>query len=347
MNGHVTTEVEETVSESEPLLSIRDLTVEFHTYKGSVHAVSGVDLDIERGQTVGLVGETGSGKTVTARSILQLIDDPGRIVDGSIQYKGRDLLDLGRQGMQSIRGSEIAMVFQEPKQSLNPVFTVGQQVKLVMRHNLDKSESELHSRAVELMSELGLPDPEEVLTSYPHELSGGMAQRVLIAIALAGEPDVILADEPTTALDVTIQSQILNLFDRIQDEFDTSILLITHNLGVVNQISDYVNIMYAGQIVERGPTEDVFTAPNHPYTNGLLEALPERAKGRIKTIEGDVPDLRNPPEGCRFESRCPVAKPECTSYDPVWTRTGEQREVRCVHYESDRTGSPEAVDNEF
>lgn len=326
-----------------PLLEISDLHVQFDTYQGAVYAVDGVDLDIRAGETVGLVGETGCGKTVTARSVLRLIEEPGRITQGSVKYHGRDLLGLPEQEMETIRGSDISMVFQEPAKSLNPAFTVDQQLRAVLSHHLNLSKREARDRSLELLSDLGLPDPADVLDSYPHELSGGMAQRVLIALALSCEPDLILADEPTTALDVTIQAQILQLFNRIQEEYGTSILLITHNLGVVDQVCDRVNVMYAGKVVESGPTRAVFDDPEHPYTIGLLGALPEQAEGTISLIEGDVPDLRNPPAGCRFEPRCPVAIDECKSYDPPTTATAPDRRVQCIHYEPNQPGSPEEV----
>ncbi|MDY6817322.1 MAG: ABC transporter ATP-binding protein [Halobacteriales archaeon] len=334
-------------NDQELLLEMEDLHVEFDTYRGTVYALDGVDLDIRAGETVGLVGETGCGKTVTARSILGLVEDPGHVTAGSIRYKGTDLLDLPDEEMRDIRGSDISMVFQEPTKSLNPAFTVEQQLTSIITHHLDVGQAEARSRAIDVLEDLGLPDAEDILESYPHELSGGMAQRVLIALALACEPDLILADEPTTALDVTIQAQILDLFDRIQEEFGTSILLITHNLGVVDQVCDRVNVMYAGKVVESGPTQTVFDDPEHPYTIGLLRALPEQAEGAISLIEGDVPDLRNPPEGCRFEPRCPVAKAECETYDPPPTATAADRMVRCIHYETDQPGSVEEIYDEL
>ncbi|WP_232700625.1 ABC transporter ATP-binding protein [Halobacterium wangiae] len=343
MTGTHSSTGEPTPTDDDVLLSMRDLHVEFETYDGTVYALDGVDLDVKRGRTTGLVGETGCGKTVTARSILQLVDDPGRISAGEILYKGRNLLDLSPEEMRNVRGNEIAMIFQEPMKSLNPSFTIRDQLTTVIQHHTDRDSKAAADRALSILEELEFPDPEAVLSSYPHELSGGMAQRVLIALALSCEPDLLLADEPTTALDVTIQAQILELLDRIQEEFGTSILLITHNLGVVDRVADDVNVMYAGKVVETGPTDRVFEDPKHPYTLGLLRSLPERDVEEMYAMEGDVPDLRNPPEGCRFAPRCPVAKPECETYDPPETSVGSERTVRCLHYEPDAPGSPEEV----
>lgn len=343
MTAFDATSARSTAATDEPLLSVRNLHVQFNTYEGPVYALDGVDLDVYPGETAGLVGETGCGKSVTARSILRLIDSPGEITEGEILFRGRNLLTLSERELRALRGNQIAMIFQEPMKALNPAFTIEDQLTTVIKRHTGRSEPAARARALNLLDELGLADPDDMLSSYPHELSGGMAQRVLIALSLSCEPELILADEPTTALDVTIQAQILNLLERIQDEYGTSILFITHNLGLVDQICETVNVMYAGTVVESGPTDAVFTTPQHPYTVGLLGSVPTPEKKRLTGIEGDVPDLRNPPEGCRYEPRCPYAKDVCETYDPPSTATGNRRTVRCIYYEPDKPGAPEEI----
>jgi|AntRauMinimDraft_3_1070383.scaffolds.fasta_scaffold00480_5 oligopeptide/dipeptide ABC transporter ATP-binding protein len=332
----------------EPLLEIRNLQLEFETHEGTVHALNGVDLDVYPGEIVGLVGETGCGKSVTARSVLGILDDNANILGGEITYRGTDLLTLSEAERRELRGDQIAMIFQEPMKSLNPAFTIEDQLTTVIERHTDRDSSAARARALELLEDLGLPDPEDVLESYPHELSGGMAQRVLIALALSCEPDLILADEPTTALDVTIQAQILDLLVDLQEKYDTSVLIITHNLGVIDRVTSRVNVMYAGSVVESGPTGRVFETPLHPYTQGLVEAIPMPGRDELSGIDGEVPDLDDPPAGCRYEPRCPVSEEHCKTYDPPMTvvsdpETPERREVRCIHYEPDQPGDPGVV----
>ena len=290
------------------VLSIRDLVVEFATDGGTLRAVDGVSLELLRGRTLGLVGESGSGKSVTALSILRLAQ-PGRIVSGSIEYGGRDLLKLSERELREVRGNRIAMIFQDPMTSLNPVFRVGDQVAEVLRVHGQRRQA--GARAIELLAKVGIAEPAERARAYPHQLSGGLRQRVMIAMALACGPDLLIADEPTTALDVTIQAQILDLLARLQRELGMSVLLITHDLGVVAEVCDEVAVMYAGQIVERAHTSELFRAPRHPYTAGLLRAIRE-----LEPIPGMIPDLRKPPAGCRFLDRCPRVQPRCRAEAP-------------------------------
>jgi peptide/nickel transport system ATP-binding protein len=293
-------------SSSEPLLEVRGLKTSFYTRAGAVRAVTGVDLTVRRGEVLGLVGESGCGKSVTSLSILGLIGLPGRIEAGEIHFDGRDLLTLADADLRKVRGDRIAMIFQQPQSSLNPVMRVGDQVGEVLELHRGMKRAAARSRALELMSKVGIPDPERRLDAYPHEMSGGMAQRVMIAMALACEPELLIADEPTTALDVTIQAQILDLLRELQRETGTAILLITHDLGVVAEMADRVAVMYAGEIVELGDVRTLFASPRHPYTRGLIGAVPVPGQvlDELATIPGNVPNLIELPPGCRFAPRC-------------------------------------------
>jgi len=302
------------------LLEVRDLRVVFDTEGGVVHAVDGVSFSIEKGRTLGLVGESGCGKSVTASAILRLVPSPpGRIVGGQVIWKGRDLVQLPVRQMPDIRGKEIAMIFQDPMTSLNPVLTVRRQMEEVLALRQGLRGKAALPRLVEMMQMVGIADPVARLEAYPHELSGGMKQRVMIAMALLSEPDLLIADEPTTALDVTVQAQILHLMKELQQRLGTAILLITHNMGVVAETCDEVVVMYAGRAVETAPTGELFTHSQHPYTRGLLDSIPRPGvtKDRtLATIEGVVPSLITPPAGCRFADRCFQVQPNCRVDDP-------------------------------
>jgi peptide/nickel transport system ATP-binding protein len=312
---------------SEPLLRVRDLVTTFRAEGSTVRAVDGVSFDVPEGAIVGLVGESGCGKSVTSLSILRLVPDPpGRIESGSITFKGRDLLKLSEREMRAVRGDQISMIFQEPMTSLNPVYTVGAQIVEAIRLHRSSSRGEAHARAVEMLRLVGIPAPEETSKAYPHELSGGMRQRVMIAMALSCDPGLLIADEPTTALDVTIQAQILDLLAKLQRERKMSVLLITHDLGIVAEYTSHVLVMYAGKIVESAPVADLFAHPRHPYTRGLLECLPRRGaerRKRLPAIEGMVPDLARLPVGCRFHTRCPMVIDKCTHEEPELIAAGE------------------------
>jgi peptide/nickel transport system ATP-binding protein len=321
---------------TEPLLRVRDLTVEFATDRGALRAVEQVSFDVPRGKTVGLVGESGSGKSVTALSIMGLLPSPpGRIAAGSIRLGADELVGLPARAMRSIRGRRIGMIFQEPMTSLNPVLSVGDQIIEAVRAHRDVSRAEARSRAVELLRRVGIPAPEERVSAYPHQLSGGMRQRVMIAIALACDPELLIADEPTTALDVTIQAQILELLGRLQQELGMSVLLITHDLGVVSEVAHAVVVMYAGQVVEQAETAALFKHARHPYTQGLLESVPSfagnRGKARLPTIPGLVPDLAHLPSGCRFQDRCKYVDALCRATAPALMPLAEASAARCFH----------------
>jgi oligopeptide transport system ATP-binding protein len=302
------------------LLEVKNLRTHFFTEEGVVRAVDGVTWHLDEGETLALVGESGCGKSVTAMSILRLIPNPpGRIVDGEIIFDGRDLLKVSDSEMRSIRGNEIAMVFQEPMTSLNPVLTIGAQIREAIELHLGLSEDEATARAVELLELVGIPEAEQRIIDYPHQFSGGMRQRVMIAMALSCNPKLLIADEPTTALDVTIQAQILEIMANLSQEFGTAVLVITHNLGVVARYADRVNVMYAGEIVESGTAVDVFKHAKHPYTVGLLESVPrldETEHRRLATIEGQPPLLVDPIPGCAFEPRCAWAIEKCATEKP-------------------------------
>ena len=316
---------------SEPLVEIRELETAFDTNAGKFQALRGINLRIDRGERVGLVGESGSGKSVTARSILQLIDDSGEIEGGSIEFQGENLLNASDGRMREIRGRNITMIFQDPSTSLNPVYSVRNQMVEAIAHNRDIGDAEAEDVALENLELVDMPDPERVLNSYPHELSGGMKQRVSIAMTLGFDPDLIIADEPTTALDVTVQKKVLDIFQRIVDERDLSVLWITHNLGVVAEFCDKVAVIYAGEIVEYGDIYQIFDNPTHPYTRELLETIPniERPDEQLRVIEGTVPSMANPPSGCTFHPRCPDAERRCETTRPEKV-TGDRHEAACL-----------------
>ena len=303
----------------DPVLEVRDLRTYFHTEEGVARAVDGVSFAVGRGQTLGLVGESGCGKSVSAFSIMRLVPDPpGRIEAGQILLKGRDLLALDEEEMRRVRGDDLAMIFQEPMTSLNPVLTCGFQIAEAIVLHQQVSKQEAHARAVEMLKLVGIPAPDQRSGEYPHQLSGGMRQRVMIAMALSCNPDVLIADEPTTALDVTIQAQILALLESLQKSLQMAIVMITHDFGVIAETADQVAVMYAGQIVEHAATQALFARPRHPYTHGLLRSIPrlDDAQERLDIIPGMVPDARAFPPGCRFAPRCPLADARCRAETP-------------------------------
>jgi peptide/nickel transport system ATP-binding protein len=302
----------------DPLLRVEDLRVEFPTEDGVVHAVDGIGYELHAGRTLGIVGESGSGKTVSALTLMGLQPKHARVA-GRIDFDGRELLALGSEEMRALRGEELAMIFQDPLSSLHPFHRVGWQLVEAIRAHRDVAKTAARERAAELLDLVGIPDPRERLHAYPHELSGGQRQRVMIAMALANEPKLLIADEPTTALDVTVQAQILTLLARLQRELGMAIVLVTHDLGVVAEVADEIAVMYAGRIVERGSTEQVLTAPSHPYTWGLLRSIPrlEGAVGELEPIAGRPPSLISSPSGCHFHPRCPYALPEHARIDPA------------------------------
>ena len=316
----------------EPILQVRDLTVSFATDFGVVRAADGISFDLLPGKTLGLVGESGCGKSMTALSLLRLVPPPGRIEGGEIVMGGRNTLDMDEDEIDQIRGRRIAMIFQEPMSALNPVFSVGDQIAEVLRVHFGTPKREAWDAAVQMMTHVGIGDATARAKSYPHQLSGGMRQRVMIAMALICKPDILIADEPTTALDVTVQAQILDLMMEMQAELGTAILFISHDLGVVSEIADDVMVMYAGRIVERSPADMLFGAPLHPYTLGLLQTLPrlDRRLPRLPAIPGNVPDLRALPVGCRFSDRCQLADGSCSETDPALKRAGAGRSVACL-----------------
>jgi oligopeptide/dipeptide ABC transporter ATP-binding protein len=317
---------------SEPLLEVRDLRTHFHTDDGVVRAVDGVSFRIDPGETLAVVGESGSGKSVTSLSILRLVPEPpGRIVGGSVRFRGRDLIGLPAEAMRAVRGKEISMIFQEPMTSLNPVYTCGEQIlEGIMLHE-KVGRAEARARAIAMLRLVGIPSPEQRVDEYPHQMSGGMRQRVMIAMALACRPAILIADEPTTALDVTIQAQILELLGRLQAELGMAVLLITHDLGVVAETADRVAVMYAGQVVEYCDVLAAFERTRHPYTAGLLHSLPRLGEGRerLRVIPGTVPDPARYPSGCRFHPRCPIAAPRCRAEEPPLEEIDPGHHTRC------------------
>jgi oligopeptide/dipeptide ABC transporter ATP-binding protein len=317
---------------SAPLLRVSDLRTSFMTSDGEVRAVDGVSFDIEDGQTIGLVGESGSGKSVTALSIIRLLDkDTGRIVGGEILFRGRNARDLREEAMRSIRGNEISMIFQEPMTSLNPVMTVGDQIAETVRVHQGAGRRAARARAIEMLRLVKIPEPGKRVDSYPHEFSGGQRQRVMIAMALACTPKLLIADEPTTALDVTIQAQILELIAELQQQLGMAVLLITHDLGIVAERADAVAVMYAGKIVERAAPKRIFSRAMHPYTVGLLNSMPGRAppKTRLQAIPGMVPSPLDWPSGCHFRDRCPRADATCAQAEPSLVETEPGHHVAC------------------
>ncbi|AFO55653.1 MULTISPECIES: ABC transporter ATP-binding protein [unclassified Natrinema] len=340
---------------ADPLLEVRDLKTQFFTESGTVRAVDGISFEVHEGEIVGLVGESGAGKSVASMSLLRLIESPGEIVGGEIIYKGETIFGLEegpdgelqeRDDMLSneeirtrIRGNEIAVIFQDPMESLNPVFTVGGQLREFIELNRGIGADEAKAEAIEMLREVGIPDPEQRYDEYPHQFSGGMRQRVLIAMALACEPSLIIADEPTTALDVTVEGQILDLVDDLQEKYGTSFIWVTHDLGVVAEICDRVNVMYLGEIVEQAPVDELFYDTRHPYTNALLNSIPrpDQTVDDLEAIEGVMPEAIDPPSGCRFHSRCPDAREVCKQIHPetkvVADADGQPHRAACVKHD--------------
>ncbi len=318
---------------AEPLLKVRDLRTYFFTDDGVVKAVDGVSFDVQRGEIVGLVGESGCGKTVTALSIMRLVPSPpGRIVGGEVWFEGMDLLKLDDEGMRSIRGHKIAMIFQEPMTSLNPVLTIGRQLMEPLEVHLKMDKRQARARAIELLEMVGIPEPHRRIDDYPHQFSGGMRQRVMIAMALACSPRLLLADEPTTALDVTIQAQILELMTQLTRELGASVVIITHNLGVVARYAHRVNVMYAGKLVESAPALELYHRPHHPYTLGLLRSVPrldEARRAKLDPIEGFPPDLVHMPSGCAFHPRCRFRTERCQVEEPPLVAAAPDHLVAC------------------
>jgi peptide/nickel transport system ATP-binding protein/oligopeptide transport system ATP-binding protein len=322
---------------SDALIEIKGLKTHFFTNKGIVKAVDGVDLVIQPGQTLGLVGESGCGKSMTALSIMRLVPEPmGRIVTGTIYFEGRDITRLTEAEMQKIRGDRIAMIFQEPMTSLNPVFNIGEQIAETIRLHQDLGPKEAWQHSVAMLREVGIPDPEARADEYPHQMSGGMRQRVMIAMALSCRPKLMIADEPTTALDVTIQAQILDLINRLKEKVGSAVLLITHNLGVVAEVAQFVGVMYAGHIVEYTNVIRLFQKPKHPYTIGLFNSMPKKTvpgkRSRLQAIPGSVPDLLGLPAGCKFQDRCARSLPKCKEEPPALIETEPGHQVRCWLY---------------
>lgn len=323
------------MSDEEILLEVSGLKTYFKDRKGQVPAVDGVDFTLRKGETLGIVGESGCGKSVTSMSILHLLPPGAQIVGGTIRFKGRDITHLSPKEMAKLRGKEIAMIFQEPMTSLNPVYTVGWQISEMIRQHEPISRKQARERAIEMLRLVNIPAPEKRVDEYPHELSGGMRQRVMIAMALSCNPELLIADEPTTALDVTIQAQILDLMRSLKKTLNTSIMMITHDLGVVAEMSDYVLVMYAGMVMEYSDVTALFNRPLHPYTQGLINALPrlDDPKDNLYAIDGTVPSLYDLPNGCRFWPRCPYAAERCKQEVPKLYEVGS-RKVRCFRYES-------------
>lgn len=329
------------MDQAEKILEVRDLSVQFDTAEGKVTAVNHLDYALHKGEKLGIVGESGSGKSVSSLAIMGLIPNPpGKIIGGEILYKGRNLVKTGEKEMQKIRGNEISMIFQEPMTSLNPIIRCGKQIaeSLVLHRGMKKKEA--MTEAIHMMKEVGIANPEARAYEYPHQMSGGMRQRVMIAMALACNPQILIADEPTTALDVTIQAQILDLIREMNKSTGTSVLFITHDLGVVNELCDTVIVMYTGHIVEKAPVKEIFLDPKHPYTQGLIHALPKITKDRppLETIRGMVPNPTEKIQGCSFSPRCPYATQRCRDGEPPVVTLSEERTVRCWQYADEREG---------
>lgn len=321
---------------SDILLEVQNLKTRFKTDDGAFFAVDDVSFSVKKGQTLGIVGESGCGKSVTSLSIMRLIQKPGNIESGKVLFKGQNLLELSDDKMREIRGNEIAMIFQEPMTSLNPVYTIGDQIEeAILLHQKNLNKQQARERAIDMLRIVGIPAPEKRFHEYPHQLSGGMRQRVMIAMAISCNPELLIADEPTTALDVTIQAQILDLMRKLQKEFNAGMILITHDLGVVAEMCQEVAVMYAGRIVESGTVEDIFYRPKHPYTKGLLDSIPHFETGhkleQLRTIKGMVPSLYNLPVGCRFADRCPYAQNDCREAYPNLENLRGIHKVACYH----------------
>ena len=326
----------------EPILKVKGLCTEFKTVDSRVRAVDGVDLELYPGETLGIVGESGCGKSVTALSIMHLLPKGvGKVVDGQILFDGKDMLKLSTKELLSLHGRDMAMIFQEPMTSLNPVYTIGYQLSEVLRYHMGMNKKDAWQKSIDLLKDVGVSRPEQIVRSYPHELSGGMLQRVMIAMGLSCNPKLLIADEPTTALDVTIQAQILELMGKLKEEYNTAILMITHNMGVVAEVCDRVIVMYAGYVVEMAEVNELFDNPSHPYTQGLLKCIPNIDEDRevLDTIEGTVPPPYAMPKGCRFAPRCPYATPECEANKPELYDIGGGHTCRCFRY---KEGNPNA-----
>lgn len=334
--------------ENDLLLDIRELKVHFEVFGGTLKVLDGVNFTVRSGENVGLVGETGCGKTTTMKAVLRVLPiPPARIAGGEIYFKGQDILRMDSSELSRVRGEGMAMIFQDPTAALNPVFTIGQQLDAAVKYSAagDKrlSGKEIRKRAVEALKEVALPDPERLLKNYPFQLSGGMRQRVCIAMAIAGDRELIIADEPGTSLDVSIQDQILRLLRGLTDKLNTSIVLITHTLGVVREMADRVYVMYAGNMVEVAPTDELFSQPLHPYTLGLMAAVPRLSGGGIADgIAGRIPEYLNPPTGCRFHPRCDRSMPVCTVEKPRFVEVGEDHQVACFLYSQEEEGARRA-----
>ena len=322
------------MSNNDSIFQIRGLKTQFFTSKGIVPAVDGVDITVKKGEAVGLVGESGCGKSMTAMSTMQLLQYPGRVVAGEILLDGENLLEKTKKEMDEIRGNRITMIFQEPMTSLNPVYTIGKQVSEAILIHENVSKEEAKQRTIDIFRKVGIPEPEKRYNVFPHQLSGGMRQRVMIAAAMVSNPRLLIADEPTTALDVTVEAQILYLMKQLQKEQGTAVVMITHNLGVVAESCDYVYVMYAGKIMEEAPVRELFRDPKHPYTFGLMNSIPKmtEVKEHLYTIKGLVPNLLHLPQGCRFCPRCEKAMKVCTMYEPDLYETEDGHKVRCFLY---------------
>ncbi|SDC03397.1 ABC transporter ATP-binding protein [Geotoga petraea] len=318
---------------AEPLLKIENLKTYFRTEDGIVKAVNGMDFELYPGETLAIVGESGSGKSVTSLSLMHLLDENGFIPEGKIIYKGQDITKLSQNKMRKVRGNEISMIFQEPMTALNPVYTIGEQIMEMIKLHLKMNEKEARARAVDLLQKVGIPEPAKRIEQYPHELSGGMRQRAMIAMALSCDPSVLIADEPTTALDVTIQAQILELMNKLQDDYGMAIIFITHDLGVVAEMSDRAIVMYGGEIFEKGDIVDIFKKPRNPYTWGLMNSIPriDVEKEKLWAIPGSVPSAMNFPKGCKFANRCFLATEKCENDEPELKEVGKNHLSRCFY----------------
>jgi peptide/nickel transport system ATP-binding protein len=327
------------------LLRVEDVKTYFFTEDGVVKAVDGVSLRVKRGETLGIVGESGCGKSVTAMSIMRLISAPGETIQGKVFLRGLDIIALTEEDMRHIRGNRISMIFQQPTSCLNPVFRVGDQISEALMLHRGLSKQQARQRSIELLTMVGIPSAKTRIDSYPHEMSGGMCQRVMIAMALSCEPELLIADEPTTALDVTIQAQILELMRDLKNRYHTGIMLITHDLGVIAEMADHVVVMYAGKVVEESPVGEIFESPKHPYTQGLLASIPVlgEVRDKLAVIPGSVPSLRNLPPGCRFAGRCSYVMDICRVEEPALLRLSPTRTARCWLYADEAQGAKDAT----